>query len=169
MHVARFALAMLLFCALSSFAQQQPSTDVPFGNLLLWPGQFAAATSDVALAAPWRIISERTEQADSTKPAQDQLSDSQTDRRVQDALNALTREMAEHHIDPNSVHPWVKISPDGVLTSGVDEDCYYIRSYVVARDNKDSDATHRVSESTCQPASRYGTKNAVLKSDVQAK
>jgi hypothetical protein len=49
-------------------------------------------------------------------------------------------------------------------TSSVDDEqdivCYSIRSYVVARDKKDSDATHAVSESTCQPASRYGVHSA---------
>lgn len=33
--------------------------------------------------------------------------------------------------------------------------CYTMRSYVVARDSKHSDATHPVSYSTCQKASRY--------------
>ena len=33
--------------------------------------------------------------------------------------------------------------------------CYKIRSYVVARDSKNSDSVHSVGYSTCQPASRY--------------
>ena len=33
--------------------------------------------------------------------------------------------------------------------------CYKIRSYVVARDRKNSDSVHPVGYSTCQPASRY--------------
>jgi hypothetical protein len=169
MPVARLVLAMLFFCALSAFAQQQPSTDVPSGNLLLWPDQVATGTSGAAPVVPWRIISERTEQADWTKPAQDQLSDGEADKRAQDALNTLTRLMAEHHIDPNSEHPWIKVSPEGELTWGVDTGCYYIRSYVVARDNKDSDATHLVRSSTCQPSRQYGLKTTVMKSDVQAK
>jgi hypothetical protein len=36
-----------------------------------------------------------------------------------------------------------------------DSSCYAIRSYVVARDSKNSDSTHPVAYSTCQPASRY--------------
>lgn len=39
-----------------------------------------------------------------------------------------------------------------------DEICYNIRSYVVARDSRDSDATHPVKSSTCQLASRYRVK-----------
>ena len=33
--------------------------------------------------------------------------------------------------------------------------CYTIRSYVVARDRKDSDSVHPVGYSTCQPSNRY--------------
>lgn len=36
-----------------------------------------------------------------------------------------------------------------------DATCYSIRSFVVARDDKDSDSTHPVSSSTCQPALKY--------------
>ena len=41
---------------------------------------------------------------------------------------------------------------------------YKIRSYVVARDSKDSDSTHPVSYSTCQPAKRYGLKTTDIQS-----
>jgi hypothetical protein len=36
-----------------------------------------------------------------------------------------------------------------------DNVCYTMRSYVVARDNRDSDSTNLVGYSTCQPASKY--------------
>jgi hypothetical protein len=51
--------------------------------------------------------------------------------------------------------------------------CLMIRSYVVARDSKDSDATHFVRSSTCQLASRYQLKttqmehSGVLPSDAR--
>lgn len=38
--------------------------------------------------------------------------------------------------------------------------CFNIRSYVVARDEKDSDSTHTVGSSTCQLASRFQLKSA---------
>ena len=41
---------------------------------------------------------------------------------------------------------------------GDDNTCYAIRSYVVARDSKNSDSTHPVGYSTCQKASRYHVK-----------
>ena len=38
--------------------------------------------------------------------------------------------------------------------------CYAIRSYMVARDSKDSDSVHPVGSSTCIPTSRYRLKTA---------
>jgi hypothetical protein len=40
--------------------------------------------------------------------------------------------------------------------------CYAIRSYVVARDEKDSDSTHLVHYSVCQPANRYRLRTAQM-------
>jgi hypothetical protein len=42
--------------------------------------------------------------------------------------------------------------------------CLKMRSYVVARDSKNSDSTHPVSYSTCQPSSRYGLKTTEIRS-----
>lgn len=42
----------------------------------------------------------------------------------------------------------------------VGEFCLKMRSYMVARDSKDSDSVHLVKYSTCQPASRYQVKTA---------
>ena len=40
-----------------------------------------------------------------------------------------------------------------------DTTCYVISSYVVARDHKNSDSTHLVGYSTCQPSNRYRLKS----------
>jgi hypothetical protein len=48
--------------------------------------------------------------------------------------------------------------PDGEISANWI--CYSIRSYVVARDDEDSDSTHPVSSSDCQPANRYRVKKA---------
>jgi len=45
--------------------------------------------------------------------------------------------------------------------------CYAIRSYVVARDSKDSDATHLAGYSTCRPANRYRVWKTVQPNAVQ--
>jgi len=41
-----------------------------------------------------------------------------------------------------------------------DTTCFAIRSYVMARDNKESDSTHPVRYSTCQPSTQYHVRNA---------
>lgn len=153
-------LAIVVFCAVPAFAQQQPSAPNRASGDLFDSYNFFDSPPAATAAEPWRIIPEQSQQAASTEPAQNQLSNSEGEKRALDALNTWTRLMADRHIDP-SEHPWVKFSADGkVLAWGVDETCYSIRSYVVARDNKDSDAVHPVSESTCQPASRYGVHTA---------
>jgi hypothetical protein len=43
--------------------------------------------------------------------------------------------------------------------------CLKLRSYVVARDSKNSDSTHLVSYSTCQPTSRYGLKTTEIRTE----
>jgi hypothetical protein len=83
---------------------------------------------------------------------------------------ALQRLRAARHYDPNTEHPWITVSRNGnILGWGVDEDCYTIRSYVVERDDKDSDSTHLVRSSTCQRASRYQVKNADAQGDSDHK
>ena len=57
-----------------------------------------------------------------------------------------------------SFPPDVRIDPmivQSVEQLRSDTLCYTMRSYVVARDSKDSDSVHPVGYSTCQPASRY--------------
>ena len=44
-----------------------------------------------------------------------------------------------------------------------DPTCYTIRSYVVARDSKDSDSTHPAGYSTCLPSDRYHVKTAEMR------
>jgi hypothetical protein len=58
----------------------------------------------------------------------------------------------------------IAISPSGG-DSG-ENFCFKIRSYVVARDSKDSESTHFVRSSTCQPASKYRVKTTQAEPDV---
>ncbi|HVN21015.1 MAG TPA: hypothetical protein VMU05_19675 [Dongiaceae bacterium] len=62
----------------------------------------------------------------------------------------------------------IVIGPDGAERTIVSLDgrlalepmCYAIRSYVVARDSKNSDSVHPVGYTTCIPASRYQLRTA---------
>jgi len=65
---------------------------------------------------------------------------------------------------PNSV---AVVSPSEQIFASpggrfLDMTCLKIRSYVVARDSKDSESTHLVHYSTCQPAGRYRVKTIQL-------
>ena len=53
------------------------------------------------------------------------------------------------------------VDADGSLAlPGADTTCFAIRSYVVARDSKDSDSVHPVRTTTCVPAAKYRLKTA---------
>ena len=67
---------------------------------------------------------------------------------------------------------WLQLDPMAVRADarpGDDTLCYKIRSYVVARDSKDSDSVHPVGYSTCQPASRYRLKKTQIQTGSSAK
>jgi hypothetical protein len=67
---------------------------------------------------------------------------------------------------------WQQLDPMAVRADarpGDDTLCYKIRSYVVARDSKDSDSVHPVGYSTCQPASRYRLKKTQIQTGPSAK
>lgn len=53
----------------------------------------------------------------------------------------------------------LNLNDDGSDSDGL---CFTMRSYVVARDSKNSDSTHPVSYSTCQKASRYRLRTTEL-------
>jgi hypothetical protein len=140
MTLARLLLAAILFCSLTAFAQDQPmSTTQTPGNSV---ASVISKASGPAPLEPWKIIPNRSS---------DLNSDSMDRIRVD-----------QFRLDPGKVYP---VAPkftfkardwDGAL--GSDTTCYTIRSYVVARDSKDSDSTHATVYSTCQPASRYRLK-----------
>lgn len=168
MPVARLAALGLLFCSLPSFAQVQSNADQSSKNLesknsQSWFDEFGALSSSASSTEPWRIVPQQSSQADAAKRPLDQLSNGQ----VEKALQELTRQLEERGMNP-SQHPWIKVSPDGkIMVWGIgDASCFSIHSYVVARDNKNSDATHKVSESTCQPAARYGVHTAEQRMQV---
>jgi hypothetical protein len=80
-------------------------------------------------------------------------------------LNVGVDQLQQGQLQPEQFKPPLKfqiqpndsgIAVDQVLGGG----CFKMRSYVVARDSKDSDAVHLVRYSTCQPASRYQIKTA---------
>jgi len=150
MTLARLLAATLLFCALPGFAQHNPGT--PLTNF---------RTPAAEPAELWTMIPEP--EMNSARQAVDRDS---SDHAKIDLAHEAERLIASIPFDPNSQTLTVKASPDGKILSWALEDrsCLTLRSYVVARDSKDSDSTHLVSYSTCQPAARYRVKTTEMHS-----
>lgn len=69
----------------------------------------------------------------------------------------IDRDGRPFKLDAKAVQPPTELQGE----PGDDTTCYSIRSYVVARDSKYSDAVHPVSYTTCVPASRYRLRTTV--------
>jgi hypothetical protein len=139
MTLARL-LVVLFLCSLPAFAQDQQliATQNPDTADALAANHDSATPSD-----PWRIMPDRS--SDFTSPMDrmriDQyvLDQSKSDFRTGRSNEAKRRTLV--------------MGLGGPLDT--DATCFTMRSYVVARDSKDSDSTHPTGYSTCQPASKY--------------
>jgi hypothetical protein len=155
MTLARLLAAALVLCALPAIAQdQQPQIKqgmLPQGNWFFdLPWFYPEATP----SEPWRIIRNRPADLGSRQNALDP-----------------TR-LDQYRLDQIKGNPHVrrfKLDPPSetlvVNSNALDADntCYAIRSYVVARDSKDSDSTHPAGYSTCRPSNRYQVRSAEIR------
>ena len=83
------------------------------------------------------------------------------------ARKSLAQLMASGRIAPNS-HVGFTVSPDGRVTWSMDKTCFAIRSYLMARDDKDTDSTHLVRTSTCIPSNKYELRTADVRATPDA-
>lgn len=148
MTLARLLAAALVFCSLPAFAQRLP------GNVLSLPCRPSTP------AEPWRIFPDRSADmsAGQTPLNVIRADEHRFERGDADCVhlfmwNGHSASVAEHFPSP-----WE-----------ADQACYMIRSYVVARDSKDSDSTHPVSYSTCQPSERYRLKSADMRVGAESR
>ena len=119
---------------------------VPVATLLFCAAAFAQdqVSSSALVAAP---TVNRTLTGDSATDVLDRLQNGQfqVNRGNQFRVDNLVR------------------TPDvALLTTPDDSVCYTMRTYVVAKDSKDSDATHPVRYTTCQPSGRYRLKTTEI-------
>jgi hypothetical protein len=136
MTSARLLAVAIFLCSLAAFAQEPQSS-----------------TSSSPSASGQ--TSSQPQHADAAQPPQDGMNLRQAE--------ALAR-LARANLDKG-----ISLSQDGQLVDGqvpADTFCYTMRTYVVARDNKNSDAVHPVSYSTCQMSSRYRLKTTQARHDV---
>ena len=98
-----------------------------------------------------------------------------------------TTQIPDFRPTPSATEPWriipktpgdqsmkflIAPNDEAVLTPGAmptDQFCLAIRSYVVARDSKDSDSVHPAGYTTCVPASRFQLKKTVVQQESTGK
>jgi hypothetical protein len=144
MTLARLLVIALFFSSLPAFTQDKP---------MLGNGVSALVTSGEATDSPqepWRVIPNRPDFS------------SNSAGRIRVDQYRLDR----GQLDPRTGRPKMEAQIGGAImgeegSMEADATCYAIRSYVVARDSKDSDSTHPAGYSTCRRASRYHLKTTV--------
>ena len=168
MLFARLLPTTFLICSLPAVAQDyQPKgfqlSPVPCsarvtsgcrlpGNVQLPNGKAAQATP----SEPWRIIRKHELNAEWLQDPADYYR-----QHPEQYQTAYELRVIQYPASDSRTH--VFIAPNGQLVPG--RLCYSIHSYVVARDEDDSDSTHLVKSSTCQLAKQYHLKIAELPSD----
>jgi hypothetical protein len=153
MTLASLLAAALLFCSLPGLTPDHPKQgSVPDGAEVKRDKAFFFDRLDPAAtpSEPWRIFSDRT--AD-VQPGYNALDPAQLDQYRFDQING------DAHVRRFKLYPL----PGTLVVDSNGPTCYAIRSYVVARDSKDSDSTHPAGYSTCQPSNRYQVKSADLR------
>jgi hypothetical protein len=150
MTLTRLLATALVVCSTLAFAQTK--TD----SLAVSAQASASQSATAASSEPWKFIPNQLADASSGK---DPLNRLQIDKYKVFRSNTNKRTLL--------------LGPDadaGMILSGLGGDldgvttCLMIRSYVVARDSKDSDSTHPVSYSTCQPSTRYRVRTTEIRS-----
>jgi hypothetical protein len=155
MTSVRLLIAAVLICTASAFAQEE-SSSATHPKRTAEPEKSAQA----AATEPWKLVINQPADWNSGK-----------NRLQQFQIDAY--KIDRSRIDPNR-EPFRWGSPiDDIVAMdrqpGDDTLCYKIRSYVVARDSRDSDSVHPVGYSTCQPASRYRLRKTQIQTDSYAK
>jgi hypothetical protein len=151
MTLIRLFAAALVVCSTLAFTQTKADS-------LAVPTQASASKPAAAASSePWKFIE--------TQPAENT-----TGRNPLDRIQVDKYRLSRSKTDTRTL----LLGPEadaGMVLSGLGGDldgvttCLKIRSYVVARDSKDSDSTHPVSYSTCQPSTRYRVRTTEMRSE----
>jgi len=144
MTSARLLAAVVLLC--SGFVLAQQSTATPGSSLAPTDSEKAAMTPE-----PWSISLNMAAKANVPADPLARLETSQPPKYENDQ-----RPDTKTFFFPSPGNDFV-ISP-GALA---DNACFAIRSYVMARDSKNSDSTHLVGYTTCVPSKKYQLRKVV--------
>jgi hypothetical protein len=159
MPLARLLAAALLLCSAPGFAQTSKKGTNLSGNLSIICIPSAATPSE-----PWRIVPNLPADLGSRPALLEHL---RNGRMGSDSGRPVCRGSFTDFLTPAMGTTWLSattgIPKVAVLNSQSDLACYAIRSYLVARDSKDSDSTHPAGYSTCLPSDRYRVKSAEIR------
>ena len=151
MTLTRLFAAALVVCSTLAFAQTKSDS-------VAVSAQVAEVDKPAAVVSPepWKFIPNQLADASSGR---DPINRLQIDKYKVFRSKTNTRTLLlGPEADAGMVLSGLGGDLDGVTT------CLKIRSYVVARDSKDSDSTHPVSYSTCQPSTRYRVRTTEIRS-----
>lgn len=152
MTLTRLSLVALLVCSLPAFAQGQQLIATENGDNA---AALAASRDSPKPSEPWRMPNRpsnfSSDSMDRVHIDQYVLDPGRGDFRTGRSNEAKRRTLV--------------MGLNGPLD--MDTTCFTMRSYVVARDSKDSDSTHPTGYSTCQPAYRYRVKSTEQRPVVQ--
>src|SRR5579864_7602002 len=140
MTLARL-LVVLFVCSLPAFAQDQQLIATQNADNV---ATGAADNNSATPSDPWRILPDR-----SSNFSSDSMDRMRMDQYVHDLGKGDFRTGRSNEAKRRTL----VMGLGGPLDT--DATCFTMRSYVVARDSKDSDSTHPTGYSTCQPASKY--------------
>ena len=151
MTSVRLLTAAVLCCTSLAFSQDPLSSEIR-PNRTAEPDKSVHATA----SKPWKIVLSQPANlsAGANTLQQAQVDEYKIDRSAMENGRPLRW---GSQIDP------MVVVLDG--RPGADTVCLKIRSYVVARDDRDSDSVHLVGYSTCQPASRYRLRKTQIQTD----
>jgi hypothetical protein len=141
MTLTRLVLATLLACSLPAFAQDQQLLAAQNPDNV---AALAASSDSPTPSEPGRFMPNR-----SSNFSSDPMDRMRIDQYMLDQGNGDFRTGRSNEAKRRTL----VMGLNGPLDT--DATCFTMRSYVVARDSKDSDSTHPTGYSTCQPASKY--------------
>jgi hypothetical protein len=141
MTLTHLVFAALLVCSVPAVTQDQQliASQNPDNVATVAADNNSATPSD-----PWRILPDRSSNF---------TSDSMDRMRIDQYVHGLGKGDLRSGRSNEAKRRTLVMGLGGPLDA--DATCFTMRSYVVARDSKDSDSTHPTGYSTCQPASKY--------------
>jgi hypothetical protein len=171
MTFARLLTLALLVCSLSASAIAQIRSSTSSGAGTVSPNSDFTAERNpccTALATPqesWKFTPNDSLTNQSLMNGSEMSESLLSSEDKNNSLDRLTMyDQKTFHLGLHDRSHLPRPDADAQLGSATrlnaDTTCYAIRSYVVARDAKDSDSTHPAGYSTCRPSDRYQVKSA---------